>query len=240
MKDQAKMQHSITLIVPAYNEEKYLEKAVSDYDSMLKKNFNTYEIIIINDGSKDKTKEIAESIKKNNPKVRVFHNNPNKGLGFTYAMGVKKAKMEYITCLPGENELYLETIAQNLRQIGKADLIIPYIKDKTRRKIHRRFVSSIFTNMLNVLFGLKLKYYNGHVIHRRSILKNVKITTNSFAYQAEILIKLLKGKKKYSFVQVPYQNKQGKGQSSCLKIKNLIRVMKVVIRLFFQIHFSKK
>jgi len=236
------MNKSLTIIVPAYNEEKFLAEAVKTYDRLARSVVKDYEIIIINDGSADRTGEIADAVKKQNPHVRVVHNKGNKGLGYNYRKGIELARKNYATLLPGEAELLFNPLRKNLLQIGKADIIIPYIDNKENSKVrplHRRAISKLFTFLLNTLFGLHLRYYNAHVIHQTKVVRKVKMSTNSFAYQAEILIRLLKGKKKYSYIMVPYQSKKAKGKSSCLKIKNLMSVMRTVIKLFFDIYFNK-
>ena len=90
-----------------------------------------------------------------------------------------------------------------------------------------------------MLFGLDVKYYNGYVLHKTRILRKVKMSTNSFAYQAEILIRLLKSKKKYSYIQVPYKTAKTIG-SSMFRLKNLIGMVKTVLKVFFDIYFKKE
>jgi glycosyltransferase involved in cell wall biosynthesis len=233
------MKKSVTALVAAYNEEKYLAKAVHAYDKLLRETIDDYEIIIIDDGSIDKTGMIADELARKNKRVRVVHNKGNKGLGYNYRLGVRLAKKNYVLVLPGENEVLSESIKENLREIGKADLIIPYIATPKQRPLYRQIVTWSFRTMLNILFGLHLKYYNGHVIHTTRFVRKVKMSTNSFAYQAEVLIRLLKGKRKLSYIEVPYRCRKSKGKSSCFKLKNLIGVTRLVTRLFFEIRFKK-
>jgi dolichol-phosphate mannosyltransferase len=236
------MDKSLTIIIPAYNEEKFLAEAIRTYDRIARSAVKDYEIIVINDGSSDRTGEIADAMKKQNPRVRVVHNKGNKGLGYNYGKGVELARKNYVTMVPAEAELLFNPLRKNFLQIGKADIIIPYLDNKDNSKVrpfHRRIVSSAFTFLLNTLFGLHLRYYNAHVIHQTKVVRKVKMSTNSFAYQAEILIRLLKGKKKYSYIMVPYETKKAKGRSSCMRVKNLIGVARTIIRLFFDIYFNK-
>jgi len=233
------MKKTVSVLVPAYNEEKYLAKAVHEYNQLLRRAVDDYEIIIINDGSIDKTGMVADKLARKNKKVRVIHNKGNKGLGYNYRLGAKLARKNYITLLPGESEILSESIEENLGEIGKADIIIPYIATPWERPLYRQVITWGFKAGLNILFGLHLKYYNAHVIHTTKLVRKVKMTTNSFAYQAEILIRLLKGKKKLSYIEVPYRTKKPKGKSSCFRLKNIIGVIRLVTKLFFEIHFRK-
>ncbi|MBU1199350.1 MAG: glycosyltransferase family 2 protein [Nanoarchaeota archaeon] len=233
------MKKSITVVVAAYNEEGYLERAIKKYVNALNKTPLDYEILIINDGSKDRTDEIANQLAKKYPQVRVSHNKRNRNLGYVFRKAVRLAKKNYITLFPGEGELLASSIRKNLSYIGKADIIVPHIGNPKLRPFYRRVISSGFTTLLNLLFGLHLKYYNGHVINKVKVLRKTRMTTDSFAYEAEILIRLLKGKKKYSYIQVPYYTEKRTGKSAALKIKNLIMVCWTVIRLLRDIRSEK-
>lgn len=225
-------------MVPAYNEERNIEKAIRNYTKAVRSITNDYEIIIFNDGSTDKTEEIADALAKRSPRVRVVHNKKNMGLGYNYREGFRLAKKNYYIMFSGEGEILESSVKSVLNQAGKADIIVPYIGNFKVRPLYRRIISDGFTTLLNLLFGLDLKYYNGYVLHRTKLLKKVRMTTNSFAYQAEILVRLLKSRRGYSYIQVPYRTAKTIG-SSCFRIKNLIGVLITVIRLFFDIYLKK-
>ncbi|SRR4030043_138516 len=234
-----KMNKSITIMVPAYNEEKNLEKAVAKYNRVARQFFKDYEILIFDDGSADKTGVIADRIASKNQRVRVTHNKKKMGLGYNYRTGFRLAKKNYYIGLSGEGDALEESVKNIFKNTGKADLILSYINNPEERAWSRRFLSRAFTIILNVLFGLDVKYYNGYVLHKTRILRKVKMSTNSFAYQAEILIRLLKSKKKYSYIQVPYKTAKTIG-SSMFRLKNLIGMVKTVLKVFFDIYFKKE
>jgi len=71
------MAHNISLIFPAWNEEKYVEKAILKANKALKDITNNYEIILVDDGSTDRTRKIAEKLAKKNSHLRVLHHKTN-------------------------------------------------------------------------------------------------------------------------------------------------------------------
>lgn len=228
---------SITILVPAYNEEKGLSGAVTSTDEIAKGMFRDYEIIIFDDCSEDKTGDIADELAKKLPKVRVVHNKKNRGLGYNYRKAIELATKQYFTMVTGENEILPDSFKKLLISTGKADIIIPYNINTEIRPFYRRIISTGFTILMNFLFGMHLKYYLGPVVHKTELLKKAKITTNSFAYQAEILVHLIKiGRHSYKEVGV-YNRKPEK--TSMFKLKNLVGVGKTVITLFFDIYFNK-
>jgi dolichol-phosphate mannosyltransferase len=237
---------SLSIVVPAFNEEEHLEKAVAKYNRVAKSLFKDYEIIIFNDCSIDKTGMIADKIAKKNPKVRVVHNKKNMGLGYNYRTGFKLAKKEYFIGLSGEGDAEEASVRRILKHAGKADIILSYINNPHDRPWMRRLLSSSFTIILNTLFGLKVKYYNGYVLHKTKILKKVRMSTNSFAYQAEITVRLLKApkskwekkEKRYSYMEVPYSTAKTVG-SSMFRIKNIIGMGTTVLTLLNDIYIKK-
>lgn len=229
---------SISIIIPAYNEEKNLADAVKTINAVVRSIFKDYELLILDDGSSDRTGIIADNLAKKNAKIRVFNFGRNRGFGYAYRQGVYHSSKKYVMMVPGDNEILKKSIKEILKHTGEADIIIPYIINKELRSITRRLVSMFFTNLLNILFGFHIKYYNGLVLYESSLVKKVKMTTDSFAFQAEILIRLLK--KGYSYKEVPmYIKKPAEGHiTKVFKIKNLIGVISSIIRLFFEINFA--
>lgn len=222
---------SITFVVPAYNEEKNLKNTVENIQKSVLTGCDDYEIIIINDYSKDKTGAIAEELALKNPSVKVIHNKINMGLGYNYKKGVELATKKYTVMIPGDDETPLITISDIINEIGKADIIIPYPINQEVRKLIRRIISKLFTLIFNFLSGLKLKYYNGSVVHKNSIIKKHLPKTTGFAYQSEILINLLK--EGYTYKEVGVKIKPT-SKTSAFKPKNIASVLKSIIELFWQ------
>lgn len=231
---------SISIIIPAYNEEKNLADAVSTISGVVKGIFQDYELIILDDGSRDKTGLIADMLAKKNARIKVIHFSRNKGFGYSYRKGVHVSRKKYVMMVPGDNEILKKSIKDILKHKGDADIIIAYIKNQEVRSITRRLVSKSFTNLLNTLFGFHLKYYNGMVLYESALVKEVKMTTDSFAFQAEILIRLLK--KGHSYKEVPmYIKNHDKGRKTkAFRIKNIAGVAYSIIKLFFETNFTQK
>ena len=155
---------SISVIVPAFNEELNLSDTVDSINASTSGRNLEVEIIIVNDGSKDNTGEVADLLASEDPRVRSLHHKTNLGLGNTYFTGVKEAREEYVVLIPGDNECGVETLAPLLDVLGSADIIIPYPVNTEIRSVFRRIVSKSFVSLVNWLAGLKLFYYNGTVM----------------------------------------------------------------------------
>lgn len=226
-------------MVPALNEEGNLEYTINNIQEGMKGNIIDYEIFIFNDGSTDNTKYIANQLVKKNKKIKVIHHKVNKGLGFCYQDGLKKAKFEYYMYIPGDDQFPKKALIKMIEKMGQADIIIPYVTNMYIRPLPRQILSSLFTLIINLGFGLKIKYYNGTVIHRTDILKKACSTTNGFAYQAELLIRLIKSGA--SFVEIDYEMIERKaGLTSAFRLKNIKSVAEFFLRLFWEIQIRRK
>jgi glycosyltransferase involved in cell wall biosynthesis len=230
---------SITVIVPAYNEEKYIERAVRDIDNSVKKVFKDYEILLFDDSSIDMTPQIADSIARENLKIKVFHNTRNRGVGYIYRLGVSLASKEYVTILPADGGILSSSVKEVLQHAGSSEIITTYISNKQARSIIRRMVSYGFTSFINILLGYRLRYYNGMVVYKTKLVRDMKIGTKSIAFQAEILLRLLRNGHSYEEVPIRIQEKKGT-ITSVFRIKNLLGVMKTVLRVFWDLAVLRK
>jgi len=229
------IESSITVIVPAYNEERDLRATVEGANEILIELFKDYEILIFDDCSTDRTGEIADALAKNNKKINVFHNKTNMGFGYNNRKGMEIAKKGYFIGIPGDNEVEPSSIRSILEHVGESDIIIPFIANKKVRPLLRRIIAISYISILNLLFGLNLKQYTGLMVYKTALLKQIKVRTNSFAYQAEILLPLVK--RGYSYKEVPMIIKNT-DKTTLLRLKNIIGVLITILRLFFEINFS--
>ena len=228
---------SVTVMIPAYNEEKNLAYAIKNFDRAVKEAFKDYEFIIFDDCSSDRTGEIADELARGNRKVRVVHNKRNMGIGYNYKEGLRLSQKDYYLMIPGEGEVVASSIKELLKHAGEADILIPYIENSEVRALHRRIISRALTILLNIMFFLNVKYYNGSVVHKTKILRNIRMSTNSSAYQAEILVRLLK--QGYSYKQLPYRVQKSRGTES-FRIKNLFKFLFTVLGLFYDINVKER
>lgn len=229
---------SISIVIPAYNEEKNLPHAVQDADKVIKKMFEDYELLIINDGSKDRTGIIADRLAERNKRVKVIHLKKNMGFGYAYRQGVHNAAKKYVMMVPGDNEILRSSVKDILSHAGEADIITSYIANQEVRSLIRRLISKLYTKTFNILFGFHLKYYNGMVLYKSSLVKKVQMTTDSFAFQAEILVRLLKNGYSYKEVPMHIKSHDKARKTKAFRIKNIIGIISSALRLFFEVNFK--
>ena len=101
-----------SIIIPVYNSQKYLRICIN---SVLKQNFKNYEILIIDDFSKDKSKNICNDFKKISPKIKIIENKKNLGVSLSRNKGIKNSNGKYIIFLDSDDIL----LAGSLKKLHK-------------------------------------------------------------------------------------------------------------------------
>ena len=224
------MKKSVSVVIPAYNEDKTIEATVNKVDKIVKSLFYDYELLVFDDGSIDKTGRILDKLAKKSPKMRIFHNMQNMNAGYNFRMGISKARKEYVVLLPGGDSVTISSIKNFMKKIGDGNIVIAYVGNPKTRRVYRRIISYIVTKALNLLFGLNVKYFFGIAAYKTELVRKVKATSNSFALLTEILVRMIR--RGYSYVEVPmYGHKGGDSSTSAFRIRNIAGVIVTVLRL---------
>jgi glycosyltransferase involved in cell wall biosynthesis len=153
-----KLINSISVFFPAYNEEANITYTVSKAKQVLDKVADTWEIIIINDGSKDKTLQIAEGISRQDNRVRIIDHGVNRGYGASLKSGFYGSKYPWIAFTDSDGQFDFADISEFIKkqEETKADLVIGYY---LRRKVSllTKFSSKVWELLVWLLFGLRVK-----------------------------------------------------------------------------------
>ena len=227
-------QKSLSIIVPAYNEEGNIRATCEGIIALAQKHLSDYEILVFDDCSQDKTSAIVKDLQKNNSHVLLFRNPTNKGLGYNYRAGILKARCRYAMMVPGDNEVIGESLENVFSAVGTSDILVCYSANPEVRSQTRQVISNLFTDSLNVLFGLKLRYYNGTCVIRTDLAKEFLPSTNSFAYMAVLLVQLIKSG--YSYEHYTFAlRKRLSGTTKAFRLKNVVNVIKDILGLYFYV-----
>jgi dolichol-phosphate mannosyltransferase len=232
--NRALLAKSISVVIPALNEETVVEGVVRDISKQVAASFTDYEIILIDDGSTDKTGDIMDRLASELPNVRAIRNSHNIGLGSSYQRGLAEARCDYLMMLCGDGGMPAASLPPIFAAVGSADIIVPFITNLKQIKSRvRYFTSRTYTNLLNILFGQKIKYYNGLPVHRVDLLRQLRINSSGFGFQGEILTKLLRSGCSMTEVGVP--GAEMTKNSSAVSLKGMINIAKVLTLLVWEV-----
>jgi glycosyltransferase involved in cell wall biosynthesis len=225
---------TISLIVPALNEESVIEEVVHQIHSCASDYARNFEIILVDDGSHDATGRLMDGLAAGDPRIRVLHNETNIGLGASFQKGLAQARFDYVMLLCGDGGLPAASLPAIFQRIGEEDLVIPYMNNLKRIKTTSRYLLSRgYTKLLNFLFGFRLRYYNGLPVYPRALLQAITITSSGFGFQGEILVKLLRSG--CTYVEVGVAGAEKTQRSVALRPRNIFSVAKTFAHLVHEI-----
>ncbi len=230
---------TISVVVPAFNEEKNIEGTVECINKALGSSFSDHEILIFNDCSSDDTARVADAIATKDKHVKIIHNPTNMGFGYNYKEGVRLASKEYVIMVPGDNEIPEAAIKKILSVVGKADIVVPYTANMWVRPKSRRLVSQAFVTLMNLITGLNLRYYNGTCVLKSEAVKSIPIKTHGFAYMATILGRLLRSGHSFTEIGVDIIQRET-GESKAFAFKNVVSVVSALAGLFIELRISSR
>lgn len=240
MTDASTSRPKVTFVVPCYNEAANISAVIVEIGAAAAASgVATYEINIVDDCSTDDSAKIvaAQAIEKSY--IKLIRNQKNMGFGGAYKEGVKAATGIYVIMVPGDNAHPRSSLIPILRKAGEADIIIPYVTNPQTRSWRRRVVSLAFTSLMNTLFRLNVPYFNGTVLHKTDLLRSIEIQTNSFAYQAEALIRLIQGGATYASVGVEIEEPHNKA-TTAFRPRNIYRVVHTIFNLWRVVGTSRR
>ena len=220
----------MTFAVAALNEEGLVAEFVTEAHKTVSSCLETFDFILVNDGSTDETGAIMDQLSQRLSRTSVLHNTQNIGLGASYKRALEHAGYDHFMLLCGDGGLPAESLPAIIREIGKADMVLPYMTNLRKLKTTPRYLlSRAYTALLNTLFGLDVRYYNGLPVHRVDLLRKLDITSEGFGYQAEIIIKLIRSG--HSYTQVGVKGAERSGGSRALNSKNIVGVTRMFANL---------
>jgi hypothetical protein len=231
------MTASLSVLVPALNEEEHLDATVTGLVRVLGRAVANFEVVIVDDGSTDGTAAVAERLARSDPRVRLLRNERNMGLGYSYQRGVREATRSHFVYVPGDNSWPEASIGAILRHLGMADVVTSYATNPEVRVGYRRLISSLYTRVLNLLFGFSMRYYNGLTIYPREFLLARPATTWGFGFQAQTLLNALDSG--LSVVEVGARiDESAASKSRALTVRNVVSVLKTVCTTYWMLRLA--
>ncbi len=209
----------LSVFFPFYNEEANIEAQTKQALKVIPRFAQKFEIILINDGSVDKTGLIGKKLANYHRQVRLINHQKNRGYGGALKSGFRAAKYEWIFFSDGDRQFNLEEIDKLLEHVAESDLIIGYRKKRADTFI--RFVNAkLFNFLIRVLFGLKVNDIDcAFKLVRKDIIGKLKLKSDGALISSELLIKAKKTGARIAQVPVShYPRRVGSPTGANLKV----------------------
>jgi len=225
----------LTLFVPCYNEERQIVNTLETAVAAAREIGCTWEIVIIDDASRDRTVPLIEEYLAGHPgePIRLIRREKNKGLAYNYVDGAFHGRGRWYRIVHGDNPEPKETMVKVLREMGSADLILTYHELVENRSFARRSLSRLYTAIVNVATGFKLRYWNGTTLLARYDVMRWHSYATGFGFSADTIATLLFEGRTYKEVSGVYREQPGR-RSKAFRIKNVISVVYSILSLFLR------
>jgi glycosyltransferase involved in cell wall biosynthesis len=216
-----------SIIIPSYNEEKAINKVIADLRKHLPKKEYDYEIIVINDGSTDQTRQILEKIED----IKIINHPFNQGYGTSLKDGIRAAKNEIIVMLDGDDTYPIEQIPKFLKFTNDYSMVSGA---RTGNNIQIPFVRRpgkfIINQLANFLIGQKIPDLNCglRVIKKSNVTEFFYLLPNRFSFTITHLLACLSNGYPVKFIKIDYFKRKGK---SSLKPSNFFLFIGLIIRI---------
>ncbi|HMP72838.1 MAG TPA: glycosyltransferase family 2 protein [Kiritimatiellia bacterium] len=230
----------ITVAVMNYNEAPSLERVVTEIREELERMGNPHEVVIIEDGSTDGSREIAERLSREHASVRVLQHPVNLGLGAVYHDGFFCGEKDLVTLFPADGQFEPSIIPQFVRLFDHADLVLGVIPEYNKsRSAFARFLSWGERLIYKILFG-GFPEFQGIMMLRRSLLDSIQLTSTGRGWTIQMEVILRFRDKGYRIVNEPTTIRpRMSGESKVSNLKAILSNLRQVFALRLQLWRGK-
>jgi glycosyltransferase involved in cell wall biosynthesis len=227
----------LSVIIPSYNEEKRLPKTLAAIEEYLKNQNYDYEIIVVNDGSKDNTAQVVENLKSQITNLHLIDNKVNHGKGYVVRQGMLAAQGEYRLFTDADNSTSIDQVENMWPWFEKGYDIVIGSRDITGAKIpvpqpwYRRKIGDVFNLMVQVLAGLwgiwdtQCGFKGFTAKAAQDIFSKTKI--DGFAFDVEVLVLAKKLGYKVKEIPVTWIN----DPESRVKFKHIFKMLQEILKI---------
>lgn len=187
------LRYKISLVIPAYNEEETIERAIKTSVDFLSSITSDYEIVIVNDDSSDQTGQIVDRYAQLNPNVKPIHNKNNLGSGRSLFIGLKRAQYDFILTNFADLPFDIKELSGILTLLDKAeiDFVVITRRDRKANSIYRKITSLVNYWLIRTLFNLKTKDFQFVQVYKKKVIDAINISSKGTFVPPEIIIKAL-------------------------------------------------
>lgn len=215
-----KYKQSLSVVIPAYNEELNIERAMNRALQTLDRLFEKFEIIIVNDNSSDRTAEIADSLAAGDKRIRVLHNQVNLRQGASLLKGFAEARYELVIHDAMDYPFDLEDLVKLMPYIEGNDIVVACREQRAGYSLYRHFLSHANILLLHLFFELKLPDYNFVQLYKKQVLERVQVRARSTGFVTpELVIRAHRMGFKVASVPIQYLPREaGVAHSGAIKV----------------------
>lgn len=230
---------SLSIFFPCYNEEANVENMVRKSQGILPELAEQWEIIPVNDGSKDKTGQIIDRLAKEDPHVRPVHHEKNKGYGGAVISGYNAAKYDYVFFTDGDLQFDLREITLLIERLDEGDLILGFRKNR-RDPWHRKLNAFMWGSLVKFLFGFQVRDVDcAFKLIKRKVIDKVQLSAGGAMVSTELLARSNKAGFRFAEVGVTHYPRVA-GTQTGANLRVIFRAFRELFKLYGKIKNQSK
>ncbi len=229
---------SISVVMPAYNEEANVGPMVSEVLEVMAPLSDDYEVVVVDDGSRDKTAEVVRKLAADHPQVRLVQHQVNKGYGAALYDGFISATRDFVFFTDSDKQFEVAEIGKLLPLVEEADLVAGY-RAPRRDPFHRLLYGWGWTALVTLLFGYTVRDIDcAFKLFRREIIDNIDIKSRGATFSAEFLVRAKR--RGYRIREVPVSHlPRTAGSQTGARLDVITRAFRELIRFRWQLWTEK-
>lgn len=231
----------LSIFFPFWNEEDNIENVVKRAIPIAERVAQKWEIIMIDDGSSDKTLRIAEKLAKEDDRLRVISHQPNRGYGAALTSGFTHAKYDVVVFNDGDAQFDFSEVTKFIEKIDSSDIVIGY---REKRRDHQLFKRLLLMNLLKVgdflLFHFSFRDIDcGFKMFTRNAVEHLMpLRSEGAMITTEILAKAKRKKLKITEVGVTHYPRK-LGHQTGANFPVIIRAVLESLVLWYDLHYGR-
>lgn len=222
----------LSVVIPAYNEEEGIEKCVDKTAYLLSRSGIRHEIIVVNDGSKDRTKEICERLVKTY-KIKLLNHDENKGYTEAIKTGMKACRGEYISYLDADLQFRpLDMIDMYKYASEKGFTFVTGVTASKQYGFLKKLITDTYYILIYLFFGVRLKNIASLKVIKAEILRKIKITSRAWLIDLELMFEV--GRRGYKIELFKVTVDKRKYGETTVSLANIAKSLISLIQLRFK------
>lgn len=228
----------LSVFLPAHNEEGNVERVVKGFCAELPKIADAYEVIVVDDGSRDRTGALADQMAAADSHVKVVHHQVNRGYGGAVISGIRAATMPYVLLSDGDGQFNPMDVELLAAKVPEYDVVVG-------RRIHRadpfvrRLNGKAWTVLVRMMFGLRITDMDcGFKLFRRDLLENMDLHAHGAMITTELMARLAGRRARICEVGVKHLPRTA-GEQTGANMKVIARAFKELFELYRELKSAR-
>jgi glycosyltransferase involved in cell wall biosynthesis len=224
---------SIAVAMPAYNEAENIEAMVEDVVRVVDTLTDDYEVIVVDDGSRDGTCQVVKALEERYPQVRLVQHEVNQGYGAAVFSGLTSATKELVFFTDADRQFDLSEIEKLLEHIDQAELVVGY-REPRRDPFMRKLNGWGWSGLVTVLFGYTARDIDcAFKLMRREVVTRLKdeVRSRGATFSAEFLVRAKRAG--FSIREVPIHGHRPRvaGSPTGARLDVILRAFKELVQV---------